>query len=63
MEYLADVFLNPVQGLPLIFQAVVQAATLTNFLRCQKSMGTNSIIEVHDDQLHAARFDQRGAVV
>jgi hypothetical protein len=60
---LADILLNPLQGLDLIFETVVDTAALDNLVCSQESIRTNTVVEVHDDNIVVARFYETRAIV
>jgi hypothetical protein len=60
---LADIFLYPLQGLDLISETIVGSAALNNLIRSQETIRTNTVVEVDNNNVVVARFNQTGAVV
>jgi hypothetical protein len=60
---LANVLLDPLQSLDLIFEAIVGASALDNLVGSQESIRTNAVVEVHDNNIVVACFDKTRAVV
>ena len=60
---LANVLLQPLQSLDLILETIVGATSLDNLLRGKEAIGTNAVVEVYNDNVVVACFDQTGAVV
>ena len=60
---LLNVLLHPLQCLNLIPKTVVWSTALDDLLGSQETVGTNAVVEVHDDDVVVAGFDQTRAVV
>jgi hypothetical protein len=60
---LADIFLYPLQSLDLVSETVVGSASLNNLVWSQETIRTNTVVEVDDDNVVVACFDQTGTVV
>ena len=59
---LADVVLNPLKSFQLVFQAVVQAATLLHLSSCEESVGADTIAKGDDHHVHIRSFNQAGTI-
>ena len=57
-----DVLLHPLHGLPLVFQAVVDAATCLDFLTGEETVGSNAVVDGDHDDAVSACEDQACAV-
>jgi hypothetical protein len=61
--HLADMFLDPLESLDLIFEAVIQTSAILDLLASQEPVWTNSVVEGNHDDVRARRFDQPGSIV
>lgn len=57
---LVNVVVNPFQGLPLIFQSVVETVDLTT---CEEAIWTDAIVESNHDDVVARGRDQSTAII
>ncbi len=60
--YLADVFLHPLQELPLIQEASIQRTVLANLGAGQEAEDADAVVEVDKDDVAAALLDHLGPV-
>jgi hypothetical protein len=60
---LANVLLDPLQSLDLIFETVVCASTLDDLVGSQESIRTDAVVEVYNHDIVVACFDQARAIV
>lgn len=56
--YLADVSLHPLKHLSLIFQSNIKISSFSDFITSQKPVGTNTIIEINDYNVHARGYNK-----
>lgn len=61
--YFADMLLNPVKCLSLILQSIVQTCLCLNFLRREKAVYSNPIIESDYHNVVTRGLDQIRAVI
>ena len=59
----ANVLLYPLQSLDLIFQTIVGTAALDDLIRSQETIRSNAVVEVDDNNVVVAGFNQTRAVV
>jgi hypothetical protein len=55
--------LHPLESLDLIFQPIVQASLLLNFLTSKKTVWSNTVIEGDDHDIQLRGLDQARTVV
>lgn len=63
MTYSTNVLLQPLQRFSLVFQSVVYTAASQHFPACQKSIWTNSVIEIDHNNIHPTSLYQPAPIV
>ena len=61
--YLADVFLDPLQGFDLVSQTVVRTPPFFNLLSGQETIRADTIVEGDHNDAHVRSMDQTRRVV
>ena len=60
---LRNIFLHPLKGFPLIFEAIVEARSLLDFSASEEAIRPNTIVEINNDNVATRGFDQSTAIV
>jgi hypothetical protein len=63
LTYFADMLLNPLQGLALVFQTIVQTGSFFNLFSGKESVRSNPIVESDHHHIVSGCLDQPSAVI